>query len=332
MSSPALTPAPIDMHVHLVGNGRRGSGCWLRIGATWWQKPLTQHMLSHIGLAGTSLDAPDFDERYVAHLAKLVRGSSLSAACLLAQDEVYALNGEKRPDLGTFYVPNDYVLRVAREHPEFLPVVSIHPSRRDALDELERCIEAGTVMVKLLPNCHGVNCNDSRYRKFWDRMAAAKLPLLAHTGGEHTVQVINPEYSDPRILTLPLECGVKVIAAHAATKSGLGDPEYFFVWAEMLERWPNLYGDTSAWNVPLRGRHAGRSTTGLIAERLLHGSDYPVPVNGAWARLRRFISDTEWQRCRDIPNVLERDYQLKIAMGFSPEHFTRIRDLLPRAV
>ena len=52
-----------------------------------------------------------------------------------------------------------------------------------------------------------------------------------------------------------------VIAAHAATKSGAGDPEYFHVWAHMLERWPNLYGDTSAWNVPLRGRHAGIATT-----------------------------------------------------------------------
>lgn len=328
-----MTPAPsspplIDCHVHLVGNGRRGSGCWLRIGATWWQKPLAAYMLRHIGMRGTSLHARDFDERYVEHLLRLVRESSLSALCLLAQDEVYAPNGTKRPKLGTFHVPNDYVLRLAREHEEFLPVVSIHPARPDALDELDRCLEAGAVMLKLLPNCHDVNCNDPRYRKFWERMAEARLPLLAHTGGEHTVEVIAPAYSDPRTLTQPLERGVTVIAAHAATKSGLGDPEYFHVWAEMLPRWPNLYGDTSAWNVPLRGQHAGISTTGLIAERLLHGSDFPVPVNGLWARLRGFISDTDWRRCRTIDNVLERDFQLKRAMGFSPEHFTRIGGLL----
>lgn len=320
--------APIDCHVHLVGNGRRGSGCWLRIGATWWQKPLAAYMLRHIGLPGVSLHADDFDERYVAHLLRLVRESSLGALCLLAQDEVYAPDGTKRPDLGTFYVPNDYVLRLAREHAEFLPVVSIHPARPDALDELDRCVAAGAVMLKLLPNCHDVNCNDPRYRKFWERMAAARLPLLAHTGGEHTVQVINAAYSDPRTMTLPLECGVTVIAAHAATKSGLGDPEYFHVWAEMLARWPNLYGDTSAWNVPLRGQHAGIATRGLVAERLLHGSDFPVPVNGLWARLRGFISGDDWRRCRAIGNVIERDHQLKRAMGFGPEHFTRVAGLL----
>jgi hypothetical protein len=318
------------MHVHLVGNGRRGSGCWLRLGGTWWQKPLAAFMLRHVGLGGTATQARDFDERYVENLARCVRESSLDAIVLLAQDEVYEPGGTKRPDLGTFYVPNDYVLQLSRMHPEFLPGVSIHPARADALDELERCLAGGAVMLKLLPNCHNVDCNDPRYRKFWERMAEAKLPLLAHTGGEHTVQVINAAYSDPRVLTLPLECGVTVIAAHAATKSGLGDLEYFHVWAAMLEEKPNLYGDTSAWHVPLRGRFAGISTRGLIGERLLHGSDFPVPVNGLWARMRGFISDADWQRCRGISNVIERDYQLKLAMGFGPEHFTRVNGLLRR--
>ena len=326
---PSNPPLPlIDMHVHLVGNGRRGSGCWLRIGSSWWQRPLANFMLRHVGLAGTSMQARDFDERYVENLARCVRESSLDAIVLLAQDEVYDADGTRREDLGTFYVPNDYLLRLAHEHPEFLPAVSIHPARADALDELDRCLAGGAVMLKLLPNCHNVDCNDPSYRKFWERMAAARLPLLAHTGGEHTVQVINAAYSDPRVLTLPLECGVTVIAAHAATKSGLGDPEYFHDWAAMLEKYPNLYGDTSAWHVPLRGRFAGISTRGLIGERLLHGSDFPVPVNGVWARLRGFISDAEWLRCRSIHNVIERDYQLKVAMGFAPTHFTRVNALL----
>jgi hypothetical protein len=321
-------PQHIDAHVHLVGNGRRGSGCWLRIGATWWQKPLTAYMLSHIGMSGIALHDPEFDERYVEHLLRLIRTSSLGALCLLAQDEVYAPDGRKLPEIGTFYVPNDYVFDLASRHAEFLPVASIHPARPDALEELERCLAAGAVMLKLLPNCHGVNCNDRRYRKFWERMAQARLPLLAHTGGEHTVEVVDAALADPRTLTQPLECGVNVIAAHAATRSGLGDPEYFHIWAAMLKDWPNLYGDTSAWNVPLRGRFAGQSVRGLIAERLVHGSDFPVPVNGVWARLRGFISDTDWKRCAKIENVIERDYQLKIAMGFDDAHFTRVRDLL----
>ena len=327
----AANPPPIDCHVHLVGNGKSGSGCWLRLGATWWQKMLANHMLRHIGLGASSLDAADFDERYVAHLLKLVQESSLASVVLLAQDEVFHPDGTKMEGTGSFHVPNDYVLRLAREHPEFLPAVSIHPARRDAIDELARCLESGAVILKLLPNCHNVDCNDPRYRKFWERMAEARLPLLAHTGGEHTVEVVNAAYSDPSVLTQPLECGVTVIAAHAATKSGLRDPEHFHTFADMLAKWPNLHGDTSAWNVPGRGRHAKRcvgSGAGLLGERLLHGSDFPVPVSGLWAWLRGAISFADWRRCAKIKNVIERDYQLKLAMGFGAEHFTRIRSLL----
>src|SRR5262245_36352964 len=103
--SPSAMPPRIDMHVHLVGNGRRGSGCWLRIGSTWWQKPLAAHMLRHIGLRGIALDSLYFDERYVEHLLALVRTSSIDFLCLLAQDEVYEPDGTRRPDLGTFHVP-----------------------------------------------------------------------------------------------------------------------------------------------------------------------------------------------------------------------------------
>ena len=54
-----------------------------------------------------------------------------------------------------------------------------------------------------------------------------QIAASAHTGGEHTLQVINASYANPEILRLPLECGVNVIAAHAATDSGLTDPNYF---------------------------------------------------------------------------------------------------------
>lgn len=319
------TGAPaIDMHVHIVGNGLRGSGCWLKTDA--FHRPLYWFMLRHIGV-GVSLTAPEFDNAYATHLAKLVRESSLGAAIILAQDEVYDASGRKLA-FGSFHVPNDYVLKLAREHEEFLPAVSIHPARADALDELERCLEAGAVMLKILPNCHNIDCNDAHYKKFWERMAAARLPLLAHTGGEHTVPVFNKKFSDPEVLRLPLESGVTVIAAHSATKSGLTDPEYFHKFRDMLPRYPNLYGDTSAFNVPIRGRHIHACLQEPLASRLVHGSDYPVPVFGHWAWMQRFVNWQNFRRCERIGNVLEKDYQLKRAMGFPPEHFTRILPLL----
>jgi uncharacterized protein len=320
------TLPPIDMHVHIVGNGLRGSGCWLKVGT--WHRSLAAFMLNHIGV-GVSTRAPEFDEAYATHLAKLVRESSLGAAVILAQDEVYDASGT-RMNFGSFHVPNDYVLKLAREHAGFLPAVSIHPARADALDELARCLDLGAVMLKLLPNCHNVDCNDARYRKFWERMAEAKLPLLAHTGGEHTVPVCSKQFAHPHTLRLPLECGVTVIAAHCATKSGLTDPEYFHQFCEMLAEHTNLYGDTSAFNVPIRGRHIRECLKQEIGSRLVHGSDFPVPVFGHWAWAQRFVDWKSFRRCERIGNVLERDYQLKRAMGFLPDHFTGIYALLRR--
>src|SRR5438876_503476 len=268
---------PVDMHVHVVGNGSGGSGCWLRVQG--WHRPLAGLMLRHIGLPATALKG-ELDRLYAERLRHLVRQSSLGAVVILAHEKVYDEHGEVREDLGSFYVPNDYVLGLAAEHPEFLAAVSIHPARRDALEELDRCLTSGAVMMKCLPNCHNIDCNNRRYTRFWERMAEARLPLLAHTGGEHTVPVVRREFSDPRNLELPLRCGVTVIAAHCATKSGLFDSEYFHVFAEMTRRHTNLYGDTSAFNVPIRGRHVRQCLQAPLVERMLHGSDYPVPVHG----------------------------------------------------
>jgi len=318
-------PSPIDMHVHVVGNGSGGTGCWLRVRG--WHRPLAALMLRSVGLPTDALTG-DLDRLYVERLLEFMRGSSLGAAVILAQDVVRDEQGRELENVGSFYVPNDYVLKLAREHPEFLPAVSIHPARPDALEELERCLAGGAVMMKCLPNCQNINCADRRFTKFWERMAEAKLPLLAHTGGEHTLPVVRSDFADPRVLTLPLECGVTVIAAHSGTKSGLLDPEYFHVFAEMTTRFPNLYGDNSAFNVPFRGRHVRKCLVEPLRDRIVHGSDFPVPVHGHWAWMRGFIDWETFRRWERHPNILERDYQLKRAMGFAEETFTKIRGLL----
>jgi hypothetical protein len=319
---------PIDLHVHIVGNGAGGTGCWLRVNG--WRRPFAAFMLRHIGLPGSALSG-DLDRLYAERLLQLVRESSLEAAVILAHDQVYDAQGRVIEGAGSFFVPNDYVLQLAREHPEFLPAVSIHPARPDAMEELERCLAEGAVMMKCLPNCHNIDCNDRRYTRFWERLAGAGLPLLAHTGGEHTVPVVRREFSDPRILRLPLECGVTAIAAHCGTKSGVFDPDYFGVFVEMSRKYPNLYGDSSAFNVPIRGQHVPECVREPLASRILHGSDYPVPVFGHWAWTRGLISWEDFRRCEGLSNVLERDYQLKRAMVFPPQSFGQIRRLLPRA-
>jgi len=123
------------------------------------------------------------------------------------------------------------------------PGISIHPARSDAREELDRCLEGGAVLLKCLPNCQNIDWSDRRYTGFLERMAEAGLPLLAHTGGEHTLPVVDARLADPRVLVRPLEIGVTCIAAHCGTASGLlkrarGFPEESFTRAAQLLRLP----------------------------------------------------------------------------------------------
>jgi uncharacterized protein len=230
-------PVRIDMHVHMVANGLGGSGGWLRLKG--WHRFLAGFMLRQLGMPASALDG-DLEKIYGEFLLKLVRESSLDAVVLLAHERVHDPDGAPRDDLGSMFVPNDVVLDLAERNPEFLAGVSIHPARRDAIDELERCLTRGAVLMKCLPNCQNIDPSDRRYISFWKKMAEARLPLLAHTGGEHTVPVINKKFADPKLLRTPLECGVTVIAAHCGTSSGAFDRDYFDDWVAMLNEFPNL--------------------------------------------------------------------------------------------
>ena len=287
-------------------------------------------MLRDFGLPASAL-RENLDALYLESLLSFVRASSLDAVVLLAQDEPHRADGTRLENVASHYVPNRYVLDLADAHPEFLAGISIHPARPDALDELELCLDRGAALLKCLPNCQNIDWNDRRYTRFLERMAAAGLPLLAHTGGEHTLPVVDARLADPRVLIRPLEIGVTCIAAHCATASGLFDPDYFDAFAALAERFPHLYGDNSALHVPnrrLHRRHLDRCLSGPLADRILHGSDAPVPVYGVAPLLRGYISRRAYDLGRHEPNPIERDCLLKRAMGFSDATFTRAAGLL----
>lgn len=284
-------------------------------------------MVKGVGLPVSSMKG-DLDTLYAENLARQVRESSLDAAVVLAQDLPYDGKGNVLPDAAQFYVPNEYVVHLAKLHPEFIPACSIHPGRPDAMDELERCIEAGVRVLKLLPNCLNVDYSDQRYVPFWNRMAEVGMILLTHTGGEMTVKVFNPLDADPKKLATVLECGVTTIAAHAAGRSGLFDPDWTDDLIEMFSRYPHLYADNSALCSPNRCRTLAKILEPEVQQRIIHGSDYPVPISGLGPFLLGRLPRASYMQSRKIKNVIERDYQLKRAIGFSDDCFTRMDGLL----
>jgi predicted TIM-barrel fold metal-dependent hydrolase len=271
----------IDGHVHAVGTGKDGSGCWYRPrGLTRLGEPL---LMRAMGLPLSAL-RDDFETIYTAALLRQIREAGLDAAVLLAHEQAYRDDGAVIEGSGSFYVPNEHVLALARKHREFLPAVSIHPARRDALDELERCIEGGAVMLKCLPNVQNIERNDRRHRVFLERMAEAGLILLAHTGSERTMPVLRPDLASPRVLTQALDIGVTCIAAHCGTGMIGLDPDYFDEFVAMTKRHANLYGDNSALaglSLRFRPRQMRRIREDPeLAARIIHGSDVPVPSSG----------------------------------------------------
>jgi hypothetical protein len=142
------------------------------------------------------------------------------------------------------------------------------------------------------------------------------------------VPVINAALADPKLLRFPLECGVTVIAAHCGTSSGAFDRDYFDDWVKMLPEFPNLYGDISAMISLNRCGHLRDCLLDALAPRILHGSDFPVPVLGHRMWLQRWIDRTTFRRCQAIANPLERDWEFKRALGFGEEIATRMNGLL----
>lgn len=319
----------IDAHIHIVGTGKGGTGCWYRPrGLTKLGAPF---LVRSVGLNVRDLEGETFDETYVRQMLAYLRTSSVDKALILAHELPHREDGTPIPERASFYVPNRYVLQLAAKHSEFLAAVSIHPSRKDAFEELELALAGGAAALKCLPNVQGIDWSDRRHTRFLERMAEAGLPLLAHTGSERTMPVVDAKLADPRVLTRPLEIGVTCIAAHCGTGTLFVDPDYLDVFAQMTERFPRLYGDNSALaalNFRLRPSALKRLTSGALAGRILHGSDLPVPVSGWLAWAGGVLSWTHHRAASAIANPLERDAYLKRALGFGDEAFTQAGSVL----
>ncbi|HWY93075.1 MAG TPA: amidohydrolase family protein [Chthoniobacterales bacterium] len=326
MESLTTPRGPVDVHVHLYGNGKGGMDCWRR--RRWIMEPFLWAGARDIGLKCGFHDQRS-DHLYLEQLLHWVSQSSLEAAVLLACDWVRDDQGAIRKELSDLFVSNDEVLKAVKRSPRLLAGVSIHPARPDALDELDRLAAAGAVLLKLLPCVQNVDCNLGRYKSFWTKLARLGLPLLAHTGGEFFVRSCRNDLKSPFCLRLPLQCGVTVIAAHCGTRALPWDGDHFDEFLQMRKGFQNFYGDLSALS---HITHL-KSLTRLREEpeRLLHGTDYPVVTAVFPSWLKGWIDRETMQRLRAIRNPIEKKIELTRALGFPERVFTDLWDLIPKA-
>lgn len=267
----------IDCHVHLAAFRTADNGCY--ISPKLLHSPLFRFLLWKHGL--NSDDATRSNQKYVDDLlSELQRSKYVGKAVLLGMDGVYDTNGRLDLEKTEFLIGNDYVLNIARSYPnEFLAGVSINPQRRDAVEELERCVEAGAKLIKVLPNAQGFDPCNRYYIPFYKKLAQRKIPLLSHVGYEFTLAGQDQSAGDPGKLRMVLDEGVTVIAAHGCSSGLIFYERYYRTFLGLVQRYHNFFADVSALTLPNRfGMLLRLRRHPEVHDRLLFGTDYPHVV------------------------------------------------------
>jgi len=324
----------VDHHVHIAGLNSNGSGTFVNAKMRSWKHPF--HRLKfkvYMSSAGVD-DEHHADDQLVKRLADLVSGiPNHGKHRLLAFDKNYRPDGSVNLEKTEFYVPNEYVFKLAQEHSDlFVPNISVNPYRPDALAELEKWAKRGARVVKWLPNAMGIDPSDPRCDPFYAKMKELGLILLSHGGEEKAVEAEEDQkLGNPLRLRRALDHGVKVIVAHCA---GLGTNEdldsrdrpqadNFDLFLRLMDdkRYEGLvFGEISAMT---QFNRVGKPLTTILArddlhERLVNGSDYPLPAVNILIRTRPlmkggYLAEAEAEPLKEIYdyNPLLFDFVLK---------------------
>ena len=295
----------IDHHVHIAGLGVGGTEAFVNPKMLTWRHPFHRLKLKvYMSSAGVA-DEDKADSQASARLTSLVASiKDHGKHRLLAFDKHYRRDGSVNLEKTEFYVPNEYVFELAQRHPElFVPNISVNPYRPDAIVELEKWAGRGARIVKWLPNAMGIDPSDPTCDPFYEKMKELDLILLSHGGEEKAVEAEEDQkLGNPLLLRRALDHGVKVIVAHCA---GLGTNEdldskerkvvdNFDLFLRLMDEkryYGLVFGEISAMTQFNRSGKPLRTmlTREDLHERLVNGSDYPLPAVNLLIRTRPLV-------------------------------------------
>ena len=280
----------VDYHVHMIS--REVHADWL----SWFHPIKRARTMIYLSAAGVDLNETVVQD-YERRLLDLVHNASGKGRYhLLAFDKNYGPDGEANLDKTPLYVPNDYVMELSARHPDiFVPVISVHPYRADAIKELERWARAGCRHIKWLPNVMGIDPASEQVEPFYRKVRDLDMILMSHTGDERALDVDSQHFGNPLLLRKPLQMGIRVVALHSGS-DGLGTD----LDSPTQEQVPNLdlflrmlenpmydgllFGEISAmvFHLHVDGPLLRILEREDLHHRFVNGSDYPVPgINAA---------------------------------------------------
>jgi uncharacterized protein len=198
------------------------------------------------------------------HLGRDEDGQSLDPGGLIAfLDQVgptaractFPLHDPERAP--AYRIPNDRVLRWARESGGRLyPYCRLDPAE-DPVREAERCLALGARGIKLHPRAQAFGFGDRAAESIWRVAAQARVPILIHAGR-------GMPRMDPLAELALRYPDVVLVLAHAA----IADQGMF---ASRLREHPNIVYDTSTFSVFDQIELFAR----IPAERIVFASDVP---------------------------------------------------------
>jgi predicted TIM-barrel fold metal-dependent hydrolase len=308
----------IDCHVHLCAFNRDHG---------WTSDHLLntlpfRFMRWRLGMKGNNAQT---EKNLESKLLNLVQQTpELDKIVVLAFDAVHNQEGQLDKKNTHLYVKNDYVADLAHKNANVLFGASVHPYRKDAVAEIERCVKLGAVLLKWLPIVQDFNPADDRCIPVYEALAHFNLPLLAHTGGEKSLPNLNKNVADPMLLLPAIQSGVRIIAAHCGTRSASDETDFVPQWAKLAKDHEHFYGDTAALNLPTRS-YAYKTILNdeTLRNKLVHGSDWPIlpvpPIQCGLAAGAKFWCDSNWIR---------RDIKIKQQLGFDDAYWNRAAQVL----
>ncbi|MBE7437332.1 MAG: hypothetical protein HS115_02665 [Spirochaetales bacterium] len=288
----------MDYHVHLVATGSHCAGCYVNADFYSWKHLAKRLRFAVYRDASGVRTLRGADRQYVNQLYNMIQfGQIPGRFVLLGFDAVHNADGLADRKVSEFYVDNDYLLDVAELSPQFLPAISVHPARKDAIRLLEKYAGRGVRFVKWLPNAMQIDPARKEYVPFYRAMRRQRMILITHAGEEAAVEAASfQEWGNPLRLRLPLKEGVRIIVAHAASlgkAQDLDDPArpripafHLFLRLFTQKKYKKqLFADISAMTQFNRiGEPPAVEPLKTLLERpdlqsrLVNGSDYPLPA------------------------------------------------------
>ena len=197
---------------------------------------------------------------------------------------------------------NDFVLRLAKENPAFVPFGTVHPADADLPALAEALRAAGHIGIKLHPDMQQCMIDDPRLLPLYDYMQG-RMPLYLHAGDPR-----HP-YSHPARIRkiMDLFPRLVVVAAH------MGGWSVQDIAMPLLCNKENCIVDTSSALSNMTPAYAVRLIRAYGADRVFFGTDYPV------GNVEKEV------RClQSLP--LTDDEKEKIAFGNAARFFARTAD------